>query len=797
MKRKIITATSVILILAISLTVLWSSVNKDKDNLDEFDRLRIRWEKYLLGENLDLTDPDVKEYIASVQRVADVAMESGPNSGYAKLRALAIAYRTPGTSYYGDEELCDQIVAGLENIYNTSYNMETSFRNWWGVEIGNPLRMLDILVLLYDKVPQEDIKKYTDVALHFKDAYSQSTTSGLPETAANLVWKCNNMMLIGILQKDKQWIDWVNENLPTTLQDAGIMKVPSDFASIEYVYNDGFHKDGSFIQHYVHAYTGGYGKHFINILSGMMYAYDGSEYFDIGKEAEQYLYNVVFEAFEPLIYNGRFMDMVRGREITRSDYQDFIAGRHVIRSLSYLSEVMPDKEQKRAKSMIKYWLMQNDTGEKIFYDPAGWVEYYAQGSLVKVIQGIENDDSIEPRGELLLHKTYGVMGKIVHLSKGYGFAVSMYSPNIAAYEYMNGAGEKTWHISDGRTCLYTSDADQYNGDYYATADMQRLAGTTVDRSPDRYTDPYYSWIATNSKNVYAWAGGSDIDELYGIAGLQYRGQGIGLERDLEVKKSWFMFDDEVVAVGSGITSTTGNDIETIIDNRKLLKDGSNIISINEKKYGTYEKITGIYQNTQTLHITGNSDSKSDIGYYFPDSAKINMIGEQREGSWGRDPSKVYENKFATFWISHGKKPKNDTYTYVVLPGKTAIETNEYAKNPDIEILEISTSAHAVKENELKMLGINFWNEESYTAAGITSSTQASVILKVMDTGYEIAVSDPTKLDRTIELEFDINATSVEANEEKIKVIELAPLKLSVDTTDEEGQSLHIKVATQQ
>ena len=756
--------------------------------LDEYDKLRIRWENYLIGENLDVNDSRTKEYIDSIQRVADSAVkaEDSGNHGYGNLRAMAMAYRTPGTTYYGDEETCKKIVDALEYIYNNSYNKKSSFRNWWGVEVGNPLRLLDTLVLMYDKVSQKNIKKYTDVVIYFKDAYSKSQGGNL-ETGANLVWKCNNLMLVGILQKDKSWFDWVNKNLPTTLQYAKTFTVPTTNSSHGYVYDDGFQVDGSFIQHYFFAYTGGYGKHFINILAGMMYAYDGSEYFTLDNKHKEFLYKMIFDAYEPLIYNGRFMDMVRGRELTRGNYQDYMPARHVIRSLSYLSELMPKEEQTRAKSMIKYWLMQNDTGEKIFYDPTNQ-EYYAQGSLVKVIQDIENDDTIKPRGELLLHKTYGIMEKVVHLAKGYGFAVSMYSPNIAAYEYLNGEGSKMWHFSDGMTYLYTSDADQYSGNYFATADMQRLAGTTVDRNANRATDQYYNWINADSKNVYSWAGGSDIDGLYGIAGLQYRGQGIGLVRDLEVKKSWFMFDDEVVAIGSGITSTTGDPIETIVDNKKLLTDGSNKITINGTNAYTYKKVSGAYKKTKTIHVTGNTDSSSDIGYYFPGGTNLNVLGEHRN-------SGTFENNFVTFWFAHGKKPKNATYAYVVLPGKSVEETEAYAKNPDIEIIENTSSAHAVRENKLDMLGVNFWNTKSYTSAGITSSTQASVILKGSDNGYEIAVSDPTKSNRTIKLQFEFDIKSIESSDDNIKILSKSPLKISVNTKGAQGQSLRLKVIT--
>ena len=59
----------------------------------------------------------------------------------------------------------------------------------------------------------------------------------------------------------------------------------------------------------------------------------------------------------------------------------------------------------------------------------------------------------------------------------------------------------------------------------------------------------------------------------------------------------------------------------------------------------------------------------------------------------------------------------------------------------------------------QLLGINFWKEEPCTCAGVSASTQASVLIDESESQPEeaevatprIAVADPTKQDRTIEL----------------------------------------------
>lgn len=776
-----------------------------KIQFNNFDDLRKRWELYLIGPELNTNSDDVQIMIASIEHI--VAQNIGYQSkedessssyiaAYCTLRALAMAYRTPGTKYYKKPEIGHYLISELQRLHDIGYNLNTPQDNWWAVEVGIPLHLLDILVLMYDELPDCEglIRTYTDVILNCMGAYTK-TSNGMMETGANLVWKCSILMLTGILRKEQQHIDWVNAHLPLVLRYASTKKQPG----MEPFYDDGFYPDGSFLQHYFFAYTGGYGKHLISILSGILYVYQCTGALTLSDEEQSFLHKMVFDAYEPLIYNGRFMDIARGRESSRYFYEDHICGRHVMRALCYLSETMPEPARSRTRSMVKEWLLHSGGVEGLLTDVNGFAEYFVQGSLIPIVREIMSS-TVTPRGELLLHKTFGVMTKAVHHGRGFGLAVSMYGANTAAFEYLNGESQKFWHMSDGVTYLYTADADQYNGNFYATVDMQRLPGITVDRSPTRENDPYFSWYLPEARNVYAFAGGSDMD-CYGIAGLQYCGQGIGKTRDLEVKKSWFMFDDEIVALGSGITSTTGNSIETIVDNKRLMDGSLNLITINTSAALPCAKLTDTYADTpckqvNTLHITGNKGKASDIGYYFPDAPDVNILCEHRVGTWNSveiDLDFMCENDFITFWLPHGEKPADANYAYVILPCKSAEETRCYVADPDIEILENTTSAHAVKETKMQILGVNFWNATPYTCCGITCSSQSSVMMKTIAKGWELAVSDPTKTDQEIELSFDFNATSVVQQDYCIEVIGLEPLKLRIDTKNTHGQSLRCKI----
>ena len=127
-----------------------------------------------------------------------------------------------------------------------------------------------------------------------------------------------------------------------------------------------------------------------------------------------------------------------------------------------------------------------------------------------------------------------------------------------------------------------------------------------------------------------------------------------------------------------------------------------------------DDFNGVHKDTRWIHLAGDTED-SDVGYYFPGGADITGVRETRKGSWKlvNEYEKFTDdeprmNSFVTFWFDHGVKPADEKYSYVVLPGKNAEETEAYNENPDVEILCQTDSIHAVKEHKLNITGINFF-----------------------------------------------------------------------------------------
>ena len=138
---------------------------------------------------------------------------------------------------------------------------------------------------------------------------------------------------------------------------------------------------------------------------------------------------------------------------------------------------------------------------------------------------------------------------------------------------------------------------------------------------------------------------------------------------LTANKSWFMFDDEIVALGSGITDKDNYGVETIVENRKIKKDGSNKFVVNGKTEVNSLGDKGEVKNAKWAYLQGNNNDSS-IGYYFPKGEDINLIRDKRNGNWldinkgNASLDKKVSNNYLTMYINHGKDIKNKEYSYL-------------------------------------------------------------------------------------------------------------------------------------
>lgn len=102
---------------------------------------------------------------------------------------------------------------------------------------------------------------------------------------------------------------------------------------------------------------GGYGSQLYEKLSILFSVFAGSDYeLTYDDEAEQLIFDMVFDGIEPFIYNGLCMDMISGRDITRNTSNDRLRGAKILDAMMLIGDAMPKEQQERFNSMIKYYV---------------------------------------------------------------------------------------------------------------------------------------------------------------------------------------------------------------------------------------------------------------------------------------------------------------------------------------------------------------------------------------------------------------------------------------------------------
>ena len=180
------------------------------------------------------------------------------------------------------------------------------------------------------------------------------------------------------------------------------------------------------------------------------------------------------DGFLPLIYKGEMMDLSRGRAISREKNEtSHSASATVMKSLLRLSDdAMDDSTKAKYKKLSKLQLNLIQVTAKMIH---------CSYSDISKMKSLMEDSTISTNGLTQQLKIYNDMDRVTYHNKDldFAFGLSMTSKNVARYESINGENLKGWHTGAGMSYLYNSDVKHYRDNFWATADMKRLAGTTT------------------------------------------------------------------------------------------------------------------------------------------------------------------------------------------------------------------------------------------------------------------------------------------------------------------------------
>lgn len=724
---------------------------------DDYKAAKDQWRLRIVGspEINDMTDPAIAEKVKEVEnkcRARWSTMNKGENpiilwgnskpiesnelsKQYGGIFAMAAGWGTYGCEFYHNEELLCDIIFGLDWMYENMYG-EAEMRNegwrdvfacnWWYWFVGGPEYLLDTLLIIEDHITMEDKKRYLKC---FEWITTVMRTAPNRASSSSRVEVCTQT---AILLEDP-------ERLQKTQEDCDIL------LGIE-EYGEGPHRD--YVQ-WTHTYPHNTSYGTIN-LSRTLFVLSilASTPLDYSCPKKYNQFMLLKYMFETSMYHGRAYMMFAGRSTHMSE-TDLGAG--IIADLLPMVGVYGEDEDFYIKRFVKKHSRSEQMQKKI--------KERATIYSISTFNSILADDTIPDDYEYEYAHAWFTGDRATQHRNNYAIGIALSSEREITYESILGLNKQGWYTADGATHIYTAyDKEQFDNLNFINKNLEvayHVPGTTEDEQPRvaRSINSRFAW-----KNPTAFAGSMQFEDKYITAAMEYismhydgpddyvdDGYGGCLAphaNDLRAKKAYFCFDNEVVCLGAGITSTMDSPVNTHLEHVRIIDD---------EKYSQYvdgailpkENFTKIYAGATRFLMEGHA------GFFVLDGKK----------TFARRYVSETNQSFVEFRIQHGKNPTEDTYAYAILPYITKEQLDEYAKAPDVQVIANTAAVQAARENKLGITGFAFY--EAGECDGIRVSDGCLVTKKDKDGKLTLLVNEPTfKLDTvTLTLEGEYKLTS--------------------------------------
>lgn len=631
---------------------------------------------------------------------------------------------------YGKEP--DKKVAALTSNFKNKTTGKNTNLNWWDYEIGTPKSLTNTLILLNGDISSDEKKKYTAPIKTFAPESDKILSSvGQPEQAkgGNLVDIAKVKLLESIIEEDK---DMTKNSIDSF--NKVFTYVQSNATGKE---RNGFYKDGSYIDHQDVPYTGAYGVVLLEGISQMMPMIKATPFKD-SNQNDTTLKSWIDDGFMPLIYKSEMMDLSRGRAISRENETSHSASATVMKSLLRLSDAMDNSTKAKYKKIVKTSVKSDSSYKQN--------DYLSSYSDIDKMKALMEDSTLSTNDLTQQLKIYNDMDRVTYHNKDLDFALglSMTSKNVARYESINNENLKGWHTGAGMSYLYNSDVKHYRDNFWTTADMKRLAGTTtLDNEILKDTD--------DKKSSKTFVGGTKFDDQHASIGMDFENQ----DKTLTAKKSYFILNDKIVFLGTGIKSTdSSKNPVTTIENRK--SNGYTLYTDDKQTTASDN------QETNSVFLESTNKPKNNIGYHFLNKPKITVTKESHTGKWKEiNKSQKSEDKKDEYYeVTQKHSNTDDKYGYVLYPGIT--KDNFKSKASQVTVVKQDDDFHVVKDNESVWAGVNYSDSaKTFEINGTKVEVKVKgmfILKKKDDKTYECSFYNPESTNTASDIESKISMT---------------------------------------
>ncbi|KAA6208799.1 chondroitinase family polysaccharide lyase [Avibacterium paragallinarum] len=484
---------------------------------------------------------------------------------------------------------------------------------------------------------------------------------------------------VDILNTQLQWMLKSILLLPNENQRAGLLKQFSHWLSTTVLQSQGvaggFKPDGSMFHHSQH-YTA-YGKDAFTGLSPVVYAISGTPY-ALTQEAKKRLDDVLYKMW---VYtkNGNIPIVISGRHPT---------GKFSI-----------------ASSPFKWFALVGDekTGEKI---NRTFASIYAALEHKEEFEGVPA--AAEPTGawtmnyaSMVVQRRHQDDPKHSWLAIARGF--SRYLVGNESYEKNNLYGR---YMSYGALEIIPTHFND-RGYRYDGWDWNRFPGTTTIHLPYAELRAKLAQLPSAGLeemllSTETYAGGTDLHNNSMYA-MKLRGHSKYQQESLFAQKSYFLFDNQIIALGTDVQNTDSqHKTETTLFQHNV--DDLKPIFVNGKSIATLGSVQEMQSPVTLADPAGNR-------YYVPEGQTLTLYYQNQESVDERN-DKPTKGKFATAVLEHGKAPKDGKYEYAVLITPKSEESVAYQK------LSHNSKLHAIRDNRSGQEGYAYFDALQKDVGGI-------------------------------------------------------------------------------
>jgi chondroitin AC lyase len=364
----------------------------------------------------------------------------------------------------------------------------------------------------------------------------------------------------------------------------------------------------------------------------------------------------------------------------------------------------------------------------------------------------------------------------IQRSPDYYFSVKMCSERVIGAESCNSENIRGYYLGDGATYLYQSGKEYEN--IFPYWDWKKIPGTTTLQD-----DKELPVLTASGYRIQSSFVGGVSDGKNGVAVMDY------LRNGITAKKAWFNFNNLVVCLGSGVSSSGTFAVATTVNQSFL----NGPVVVKEKSEKTIAPASEVTLNPAwILH--------DHIGYFFPEGGNLRLETKVVSGSWNQ-VALMYKNEsiqsaIFKLWFNHGANTSNQNYAYIIVPQATKSVLQKMEIHPSVKILKNEPDVQAVISSDSSMGGVVFYKAGKTDLFGGIEVSQPCVLMIKKGKGMlNISLSDPThKLDQiTLNLngKFKLDQPMTEMTAANGKSI----LKVNLPQKGEAGKTVNLSLKT--